>query len=146
MKKIKKVQLLILVFTVLMTLVACGSKGGKVVYVGEQNGAENIITIEYDGKENVQKIISETEGEYGGTELEKQMVEAMKSEFEKIKGTKFNVDYRDKTMKATFTIDMPVFLKENEDSEYKALVDKDGNVPLKTVKENYEKSGYKEKE
>ncbi|HHX67905.1 MAG: hypothetical protein WAO56_11395 [Miniphocaeibacter sp.] len=146
MKKIKKAKILILLFAVFMTLVACSSKGGKVVYVREQNGEENIITIEYDGKENVQKIISESEGEYGGSELEKQMMEAMKSGLDKIKGAEFNVEYKDKTVKATFTIDMPTFLKENEDSEYKALVDEDGNVPLKTVKENYENLGYKEKE
>lgn len=74
------------------------------------------------------------------------MMEAMKSGLDKIKGAEFNVEYKDKTVKATFTIDMPTFLKENEDSEYKALVDEDGNVPLKTVKENYENLGYKEKE
>lgn len=103
------------------------------------------MTVEYDGKENVSKIIKDIEGEDKEGEMTKAMLEVVKEQAEKEKGVKFDSKISDKTVIMTITYDIDTYIKENKVNEFSNLLDEKGNLPLSKVEENLKNSGLKKK-
>lgn len=103
------------------------------------------MTVEYDGKENVSKIITDIEGEDKEGEMTKAMLEVVKEQAEKEKGVKFDSKISDKTVIMTITYDIDTYIKENKVNEFSNLLDEKGNLPLSKLEENLKNSGLKKK-
>ena len=117
MKKTRRLTFIIVSIAMLFTFVSCGGKGGAVVYEMEQKGLKAVNTIEYDGKENITKLIMNTETELpeaieGKQDDNQSYLDLMKSQIEEQKGVKFNGEIKDKKMIITLDYDMKIYIKE----------------------------------
>lgn len=143
MKIFRRIGFLFLTFSVITIMVSCGSK--KVVYEGEQKNGNLKMTLEYDGKENISKIITDIEGKDEKGEMTKAMLAVVKEQVEKEKGVTFDSKINDNIVKMTITYDIDTYLKENKNNEFSNMVDKEGKLPLSKVEENLKNTGLKKK-
>lgn len=143
MKIFRKITFLVFTICIFTIMVSCGSK--KVVYEGEQKNGNLRMTIEYDGKENVSKIITDIEGKDEKGEMTKAMLAVVKEQAEKEKGVTFDSKINDKIVTMTVTHDIDIYLKENKNNEFSNMVNKEGKLPLSKIEENLKNSGLKKK-
>lgn len=151
MKKTRILTLIIVSIAMLFTLASCSEKGGEVVYEMEQEGLKAVNKIEYDGKENITKLIMNTETTFpddATAAANQEMLDLQEPIYKEQKGLDFNGEIKDNKMLVTFTYDMKTYIEENKESEdnpFSTLADKDGNLKLETIVKNLEDNGFKKK-
>ncbi len=152
MKKIRRLALTFVSLTIILIFTSCGSKGGEVVYEMEQEGIKSVNTIEYDGEENITKLIMNTEKELQesivGEDDNQSYLDLMENQLSEQKGVEFIGEIKDNKMIITLDYDMKIYIKDNKDKEddpFSTLADEEGNLKLETMVKNLEDSGFKKK-